>query len=157
MKRIELYTDGSCIADTRSGGWAYVLKYGDALKPNAGETFDTTNNRMELFAVIMGLRAIKNTKIPVTVISDSKYIVNAFNQDWIGNWIKKGWRNSRNKQVANKDLWQCLHDELKRFQDIKFQWVKGHNGNRWNEWADEMAYEGAQIARQYQTQALSTA
>ena len=155
MKKIELYTDGSCLGNPGAGGWAWVLKFGDYCKPGAGEVLHTTNNRMELYAVLRGLREIKDPSIPVEVFTDSKYIVNGFG-GWLAAWKDKGWKNSSNKTVKNKDLWEALDEEVKRFRKISFTWVKAHNGHEWNEWADELARTGAEIAKRSALQAALT-
>lgn len=144
--KIKLYTDGSCLGNPGPGGWGYVLEYGDYRKFGADSMLDTTNNRQELYAVIHGLQAIKDKSIPVEVITDSKYVVRGVNE-WIEKWKANNWKNSRGKQVTNKDLWEVLDTLLAEFDEVSFTWVKGHNGNMWNEYADELAYTAAGLAQ----------
>ncbi|NLB88637.1 MAG: ribonuclease HI [Syntrophomonadaceae bacterium] len=140
MKKKELliYTDGACSGNPGPGGWGAVLLYGDNIKEISGAEQDTTNQRMELLAVIKALEALKVTGWDVTVYSDSAYIVNAFKQDWITNWQKNGWKNSKKEAVANQDLWKRLL-ALKELNNVKIEKVKGHSGDFWNERCDELA------------------
>ena len=113
MKNITLYTDGACSGNPGAGGWACVLLYGENKKFLSGGEKLTTNNRMELSAVIQGLKALKEP-CNVSVYSDSAYIINSFNNGWIDNWLKNGWKTADKKEVLNKDLWQ----ELLNLSDI---------------------------------------
>ena len=144
---INLYTDGSCSGTPGPGGWRYVLEYGETRKVGRDGATHTTNNRMELMAVICGLHAIKDKSIPVTVHSDSEYIVKGMNE-WRHDWKAKGWKNSRGQDVSNRDLWEHLDHQIKGFKSVTFLWVKAHNGHSWNEFADEIAREGTEIAKQ---------
>ena len=146
MKRINLYTDGSCLGNPGPGGWAYVLEFGQHRKVGADSVSDTTNNRMELEAVIRGLDAIKNKSHPVQVFTDSEYVVKGFTQ-WLKVWKRKGWKNARKRPVKNKDLWQFLDRLTSQFDQIEFTWIRGHNGHEWNEWVDTLAREAAQKAK----------
>jgi len=137
MKKVELYTDGACQGNPGPGGWAALLLYGGNEKLVTGSDPDTTNNRMELMAVIGGLEALKEP-VELTVFSDSKYITNAFNQHWIDNWVDNRWKASTGKPVKNPDLWQKIL-ELKRPHQIEWKWVKGHSGNVHNERVDQAA------------------
>ena len=135
--KLEIYTDGACSGNPGPGGWAYVLKYGNTLKEQSGFEKDTTNNRMELLAVIKGLEQVK--KICQTeVYSDSSYIVNAINQGWLRNWQNNGWRTSDKKDVKNRDLWEQII-ELNAKWSPKYIWVKGHSTNELNNRCDELA------------------
>ncbi|MDR1917919.1 MAG: ribonuclease HI, partial [Christensenellaceae bacterium] len=107
MDELLIYTDGACSGNPGAGGWGVVMIYGDRYKELSGFAPDTTNNRMELTAVISGLSAIKR-KTPTTVYTDSKYIADAINKNWLGSWQKNNWKTSQKKPVANQDLWQQL-------------------------------------------------
>ncbi len=137
-KHIEIYTDGACSGNPGPGGWAAVLLYKDNKKEISGYQANTTNNRMELLAVIKGLEALKVKGWDVTVYSDSAYVVNAINNSWLNNWQMNGWKNSKKEDVANQDLWQRFL-QLKDANNIKFVKVKGHSGHVWNERCDELA------------------
>ncbi len=143
-KHIEIYTDGACSGNPGPGGWAAVLLYKDNKKEISGFVPDTTNNRMELLAVIKGLEALKVGGWNVTVYSDSAYVVNAVNNLWIENWQRNGWKNSKKDDVANQDLWQRLI-ELKKTNKVKFVKVKGHSGDVWNERCDDLATDEIKI------------
>ena len=137
MKKITLYTDGSCIGNPGPGGYAYILIYGDLKKEFSGFEDNTTNNRMELTAVIKGLNQIKEP-CDVTVYTDSAYVLNAFEQDWITNWQLKGWRTANKKEVLNKDLWLQLLDAMSRHK-VSWVKVKGHADNELNNRCDILA------------------
>ncbi len=129
-----MYTDGACSGNPGKGGWAAILLYKNHRKNLAGGYRLTTNNRMELMAVIEALKAIKNRDIPVKVYSDSQYVVESINNGYIHNWIKKNFKN-----VKNPDLWQELIELIKTFKNIEFIWVKGHHTNIYNNECDKMA------------------
>jgi len=133
MSKITVYTDGACSGNPGPGGYAAVLLYKEHEKVISGGEAETTNNRMELKAVIEGLKAIKNKDIPVEVFTDSTYVQKGITE-WIENWKKKNW-----KKVKNIDLWQELDREKSEFKSIKFFHVKGHSGNIYNEKCDEIA------------------
>jgi ribonuclease HI len=137
MYHIDLYTDGACSGNPGPGGWGAILICGDYRREFSGGAPDTTNNRMELSAIIEGLRKIKQPST-VTVYSDSAYVVNAFNQGWIHNWQKNGWRTNGKKAVQNTDLWRELI-ELAKQHDVSFIKVKGHSDNDFNNRCDELA------------------
>ena len=137
MRDIKIWTDGACSGNPGKGGWCAILTYGDAKKIISGGENETTNNKMELLAVISGLQALKEP-CNVTLHSDSAYIVNAFHQDWISNWIANGWRSSKRQPVANKDLWLTLL-ELTKLHNVTFAKVKGHSDNYYNNVCDEIA------------------
>jgi len=147
MTEIKLYTDGSARGNPDGpGGYGAVLQYVDAngqlheREYSAGYK-KTTNNRMELMAVIVGLEAL-NRPCSVEVISDSKYVVDAFNQNWIEGWISRGWKNSQKQNVKNPDLWKRLLKAMEP-HTVTFTWVKGHNGHPLNERCDELATSAA--------------
>lgn len=140
--RVVVYTDGACIKNPGPGGWAWVVPGGQS---DCGAEPSTTNQRMELTAVLEALRAISG---PMEVVSDSTYVVNCFNQKWYENWQRKNWRNAKRKPVANRDLWEPLIELWQaRSDEISWKWVKGHSGNEWNEIADQMAWEAAMNQR----------
>lgn len=138
MKKITIYTDGACSGNPGPGGWGAVLLYGNRIKEISGGEDNTTNQRMELTAVVEALRALKVTGWDVVVHSDSAYIVNAFREDWIGRWQKNGWKNSKKEDVANQDLWKTLLALMNKNR-VRIEKVKGHSGDRWNERCDELA------------------
>lgn len=137
-KELRIYTDGACSGNPGPGGWGAVLLYGDNKKEISGAEMNTTNQRMELLAVIKALEALKVKGWNVTVYSDSAYVVNAFKQDWISNWQRNGWKNSKKEDVANQDLWKRLV-VLKELNNVTMEKVKGHSGDEWNERCDELA------------------
>jgi ribonuclease HI len=138
-KPVELFTDGACKGNPGPGGWGALLRYGDVEKELWGGESETTNNRMELMAVICGLEALKRPS-RVIVTTDSQYVKNGITQ-WIHNWKRNGWKTSAKKPVKNADLWQRL-DEAAGRHDIEWQWVRGHTGHAENERADALANRG---------------
>ena len=137
MKRVEIYTDGACSGNPGVGGWGCVLRYRENEKELSGGELQTTNNRMELTAVIEALKALK-THCNVTLYTDSKYVMNGITE-WLDEWKKNGWKTkSKKNEVKNIDLWQKL-DELSSKHEIRFVWVKGHNGDAGNERVDTLA------------------
>ena len=138
MKKITIYTDGACSGNPGPGGWGAVLLYGNRIKEISGGEDNTTNQRMELTAVVEALRALKVTGWDVVVHSDSAYIVNAFREDWIGRWQKNGWKNSKKEDVANQDLWKSLLALMSKNR-VRIEKVKGHSGDQWNERCDQLA------------------
>lgn len=137
MEEITIYTDGACSGNPGPGGWGAILMMGDVRKEISGGSENTTNNIMELSAVIEALRLLKRP-CKVNVFSDSAYVVNAFNQKWIYGWIKKNWRTAGGDSVKNKELWQELYS-LTKVHDVTFNKVKGHADNEFNNRCDEMA------------------
>lgn len=138
MREIVIYTDGACSGNPGPGGWGAVLLFKDQAKEIRGGERETTNQRMELQAVIEALRQLKVSGWDVTVFSDSAYVVNAFNQHWLDNWQRNGWRNSKKEPVANQDLWQkLLH--LAEHNRVKMMKIKGHAGHLYNERCDALA------------------
>lgn len=137
MEEVIIYTDGACSGNPGPGGWGSILMYKDNKKEISGGKKDTTNNVMELTAVIEALKLLK-FKCKVSVYSDSAYVVNAFNQKWIYGWMKNGWKNASKEPVKNKELWQELY-ELTKVHEVNFVKVKGHSDNEYNNRCDEMA------------------
>ncbi len=126
---IYIYTDGACSnnqSNKNFGGWGSILIYKDYIKELSGFEIDTTNNRMEMMAVIEGLRALKRYDLPLKIFSDSAYIVNCIHQKWYLNWEKNGWKNSKKEAVLNKDLWEELLFLYRKCKDIQFVKIKGH-------------------------------
>jgi ribonuclease HI len=144
MMRIEIFTDGACLGNPGPGGWAYLLKYGAHEKLGSGGEKDTTNNRMELQAVIEALQALKKD-CHIDITTDSQYVRKGITE-WIHAWHKNGWKTAQKAPVKNKDLWQILH-ALVQTHEIAWHWVKGHSGHIENERVDEAARLAAE---QYQ-------
>ncbi len=138
-ERVELYTDGACRGNPGPGGWGVVLRFGRHEKELFGGETETTNNRMELLAVIRGLEALKRRCV-VDVTTDSSYVRNGITQ-WIHTWKRNGWRTAARKPVKNDDLWRML-DELASRHDVSWHWVRGHAGHPENERADALANRG---------------
>ena len=134
--RIYIYTDGACKGNPGPGGWGALLKYNEHQKEINGFCLETTNNIMELTAVIEALLIIKK-KSDITIITDSNYVKDGITK-WISNWKKRGWKTSNKKPVKNKALWEKL-DTLTSNHNIKWEWVRGHTGNPGNEKADQLA------------------
>lgn len=133
---VEIFTDGACRGNPGPGGWGLLLRYKGNEKELKGAEKETTNNRMELMAAIMGLESLtRNAKVMLT--TDSTYVKNGINQ-WIHNWKKNGWKTAAKKPVKNVDLWQRL-DQAIAEHDVSWAWVKGHSGHRENEIADQLA------------------
>ncbi len=137
MKTITLYTDGACSYNPGPGGYCAILMYMDKKKIVSGGENNTTNNRMELLATIMGLKAIKEPCI-VNLYTDSAYVCNAFLQDWVTKWVLNGWKGSNKKPVLNQDLWQQLL-ELTSYHKVNWFKVKGHSDNEYNNECDRIA------------------
>ena len=138
-EKIIIYTDGACSGNPGPGGWGTILMYKGIKKEISGNMKDTTNNIMEITAVIEGLKQLKKQS-EVQIYSDSSYVVNAFKQGWIYNWIKKGWKTASGENVKNKELWQELYN-LTKIHKVEFIKVKGHSDNEFNNRCDEMARE----------------
>ncbi|CDC31524.1 ribonuclease H [Clostridium sp. CAG:508] len=137
MDKVIIYTDGACSGNPGPGGWGSILMMGENRKEISGGKKDTTNNVMELTAVIEALKLLKRP-CKVDLYSDSAYVVNAFLQNWILGWIKNGWKNSSKEEVKNKELWQELFS-LTKIHDVTFHKVKGHADNEYNNRCDELA------------------
>ena len=145
-KCVTLYTDGACSGNPGAGGWGAVLLFGEHRKEISGGEKETTNNRMEISAVIEGLRQLKYP-CKVDVYSDSAYTVNAFLQGWVYAWEKGGWKKADNKPVLNVDLWKILLEQT-RIHEVTFHKVKGHADNELNNRCDELAREAISALRQ---------
>lgn len=137
IKKVDLYTDGSCDTGTRRGGWAYLLVYNGVRKQAAGFEADTTNNRMELSAAVKGLERLKES-CHVTLTTDSQYLRRAFTDGWLTTWQRNGWQTSAKKPVKNKDLWLELL-ALAEVHELSWEWIKGHAGHTENELVDSLA------------------
>jgi ribonuclease HI len=139
---VDIFTDGACSGNPGPGGWAAILRSGAHEKELSGGEKATTNNRMEMMAVIEGLKALK-TKSAVTIHTDSRYVMDGASK-WILGWKKKGWKTADKKPVKNADLWQQLDTEVQRHQ-VNWKWVKGHSGHEFNERADQLANRGVDL------------
>lgn len=138
-ERVNIFTDGACKGNPGPGGWGALLKYKGKKRELFGGERNTTNNRMELLAVIRALEALTR-QVNVRVTTDSKYVKNGITQ-WIHNWKRNGWRTAGKQPVKNADLWRQL-DELVAMHDVEWAWVKGHSGHPENECADRLANRG---------------
>jgi ribonuclease HI len=136
-----VYTDGACLGNPGPGGWAWAVPGGPFA---SGAAAQTTNQRMEITAVLEALRALPG---PLHVFSDSTYVVNCFRDKWWEGWLRRGWVNSARKPVANRDLWEPLIDLYRSRGDVKFSWVKGHSGNVMNDRVDQLAVAAARTQR----------
>ena len=145
MKQVTLYTDGACSGNPGPGGWGAILECDGRRKELSGGEASTTNNRMELTAVIEGLSALKYG-CAVTLVSDSKYVIDAITKGWVYSWKAKGWRKADKSPALNVDLWEKLLVQLDRHQ-MTYQWVKGHAGHPENERCDQMAVAQCQRFR----------
>jgi ribonuclease HI len=137
---VEIYTDGACLGNPGPGGWAAILLYKNSYREISGKETDSTNNRMELCAVIGALKILKKP-VKIALYSDSKYVMEGITK-WIFNWKNNGWKGSGKRQIKNIDLWQELDFEAAK-HDIKWLWIKGHNGNHYNEIVDKLARSAA--------------
>jgi ribonuclease HI len=135
-EKVEIFTDGACSGNPGPGGWGVLLRQGQREKTLNGAEYDTTNNRMELMAAIMGLRALKRS-CHVILTTDSVYVKKGITE-WMIAWKKRNWRTADNKPVKNQDLWEALDEEVKRHH-VEWHWVKGHSGHAENDLADELA------------------
>ncbi len=131
---INIFTDGACSGNPGPGGFCTILEYNGKEKVITNGFRKTTNNRMELLSVIEGLRSIKRYNIPIVIYSDSKYVVDSVQKGWLSNWIKSGFKGKK-----NVDLWKDFQFEYSKFNDVKFIWIKGHNGHSMNERCDLLA------------------
>jgi ribonuclease HI len=140
---VTVYTDGSCLGNPGRGGWAWAIPDGPFA---SGADAQTTNQRMEVTAVLEALRALRPVAgdAGIDVVSDSTYVVNCFRDRWWAGWHRRNWRNSQGKPVANRDLWEPLIElALDPAVPVRFQWVRGHSGDRWNDVVDQLATEAA--------------
>ena len=145
MKSIEIYTDGACSGNPGPGGWGVVLLYQGNKKELSGYQPETTNNRMELFAAIQGLAALREP-CEVTLYSDSSYLINAFEKHWLDNWQRNGWKTNSKSPVENQDLWKLLLLHVRNHR-VRFQKVKGHSDNAYNNRCDELAVAAIRSGR----------
>ena len=151
MPLVQIYTDGACSGNPGAGGWGAILRYGEIEKELCGGNSDTTNNRMELQAVIEALKALKKV-CEIELYTDSRYVMDGVNE-WLPNWKKNDWRTTNKKSaVKNIDLWQEL-DSLLPKHKIKWIWVKGHNGHPENERVDKLARD---MAKSFAEQSIAT-
>ena len=146
MDKVIIYTDGACVGNPGPGGWGALLRYGEQEKTLSGGEPSTTNNRMELQAAISALKAL-NRPSAVVLYTDSKYLQMGMTQ-WVSGWLARGWRSANKQPVKNQDLWQELV-VLGQEHDIEWCWVKGHNGDVYNERVDSLARDAA-LAQQKQ-------
>jgi ribonuclease HI len=137
---VEVFTDGACSGNPGPGGWAWAVADG---RQGSGGEATTTNQRMELRAVLEALRALDG---PLVVVSDSTYVVNCFRDEWWKGWQARGWRNSAKQPVANRDLWEPLVELVTSRGDVSFRWVKGHSGDAMNDLVDQLAVAAAATA-----------
>lgn len=137
MKQVEIFTDGACSGNPGPGGWAAVLRYGAAEKELSGGEANTTNNRMELTAVIQALSALKEP-CAVKLTTDSRYVCDAVGKGWVYGWQRRGWRKGDGTPALNRDLWEALLPLLER-HNVQFAWIKGHAGHPENERCDHLA------------------
>lgn len=137
MKKIEIFTDGACSGNPGKGGWGAILRFGEYQKELSGGEKNTTNNRMELTAVIEALKALKEP-CEVIITTDSKYVSDAVTLGWAENWRKNGWKKADKKPALNIDLWEQLLELLAQHK-VTFNWVKGHAGHIENERCDQLA------------------
>ena len=142
-KTVYLFTDGACKGNPGAGGWGVLLRYGTHEKELFGGEAQTTNNRMELTAVLSGLKTL-NRPCDVVICTDSQYVKNGM-ESWIHNWKKNGWKTAGRQSVKNADLWQQLDEQVARHR-VRWQWVKGHAGHAENERADALANRGVEQA-----------
>ena len=140
-KTVYLFTDGACKGNPGAGGWGVLLRYGTHEKELFGGEAQTTNNRMELTAVLSGLKTL-NRPCDVVICTDSQYVKNGM-ESWIHNWKKNGWKTAGRQPVKNADLWQQLDEQVARHR-VRWQWVKGHVGHAENERADALANRGVE-------------
>ncbi len=144
MKEVRIYTDGACSKNPGKGGWGAVLIFGEKVKEISGFEGEATNNKMEIMAVIMALSELK-TSCKVKLFSDSKYVLDGISV-WIKSWKKNGWKTANKQPVKNQELWQKL-DELASLHELEFNWVRGHNGDFYNELADKLATDAIKNAK----------
>ena len=143
MKRVDLFTDGACKGNPGPGGWGAILRMGAHEKEMSGGEPETTNNRMEMMAVIEALNALKEP-CDVTVHTDSRYVIDGMTK-WLAGWLKRGWKNAAKQPVKNDDLWRAMMEAVAPHK-VRWQWVKGHAGHAENERADRLASDAADEA-----------
>lgn len=141
MKTVEIFTDGACKGNPGPGGWGAILRYNGHEKVISGGEADTTNNRMELTALIKALEQL-NEPCHVIVTSDSQYVLNALEKGWAEGWRKRGWKKADKKPALNADLWEIMLN-LEKSHNMEYRWIQGHNGHPENERCDALAVEEA--------------
>ncbi len=141
MKKVQIFTDGACSGNPGPGGYGVILQYGNTRKELSKGFKNTTNNRMELMAIIAGLSALKEP-CEVDMYTDSQYIVNAITKGWAERWQKNDWKRNKKEKAKNLDLWQQILDLLKKHK-VTFHWVRGHAGHKENERCDQLAVQAA--------------
>ncbi len=141
-KEVTIYTDGACIGNPGPGGYGVVLKYGEHRREMSEGFRRTTNNRMELMGPIKGLEAL-NQSCSVTLLSDSRYVVDSIEKGWAKRWRENGWKRNKRDKAINPDLWEILLDLCEK-HDVEFRWVRGHAGDQENERCDQLATQAAQ-------------
>ena len=146
---VEIFTDGACRGNPGPGGWGALLRFRGKEKKLSGAEPETTNNRMEMMAVIRALEALKHSRYPVALTTDSRYVKDGITQ-WLPNWKKNGWKTAAKKPVKNADLWKKL-DKLVSEHDITWHWVRGHSGHAENELVDELANQAIDKMQQKTT------
>lgn len=140
-----VYTDGACSGNPGPGGWAWAIPQG---RDGRGSQAHTTNQRMEILAVLEALRELGPTHAgPIVIVSDSTYVVNCFRDSWWVGWLARGWKNSAKQPVANRDLWEPLIDLVRARGNVRFRWVRGHSGDPMNDRVDALAVAAAASAR----------
>lgn len=137
LTKVDIYTDGACSGNPGPGGWCAILVCMGMEKELSGGSGNTTNNRMELTAVIEALKALKR-KCSVHIVTDSKYVVDGITKGWAKSWRAKGWKKGDGKPALNPELWGALLDELEK-HEVTFEWIKGHAGHKYNERCDRAA------------------
>ena len=142
MKTVTLYTDGACSGNPGPGGWGAILSYNGVEKELSGGDANTTNNRMELLAVISGLEALKEP-CRVELYSDSKYVIDGLSKGWAASWRKNGWRKADKKPALNPDLWEKLLNLVEK-HELSYHWIKGHADNPYNNRCDQLAVTESQ-------------
>ena len=142
LKHIEMFTDGACSGNPGPGGWGAILSYNGVEKELSGGDANTTNNRMELLAVISGLEALKEP-CRVELYSDSKYVIDGLSKGWAASWRKNGWRKADKKPALNPDLWEKLLNLVEK-HELSYHWVKGHADNPYNNRCDQLAVTESQ-------------
>lgn len=143
MKKITIFTDGACSGNPGPGGYGVVLKYNDHVRELSGGFRDTTNNRMEIMGAIAGLESLKEP-CEVSLVTDSQYLVNSIEKGWVQKWKSAGWMRNRKEKALNVDLWERLLAVLAKHQ-VKFEWVRGHQGHPENEQCDRLAVAASHL------------
>ena len=146
MDSCVVYTDGACSGNPGPGGWAWAIAPSGERHDSGGER-QTTNQRMELVAVLNALRVLGGESSTIEVVSDSQYVVKCFNEAWWEGWIRRGWKNSQRQPVANRDLWEPLIRLVREHGHVTFRWVRGHNGDPMNDLVDGLAVAAIEHVR----------